>query len=480
MCGIVGFITAEYQKGEARRLSYIQQGLIADTLRGEDSTGVYFIDHGMPVDSTPGWCRDIVDGYTFVRENKYFYEYMTMKRQRHAIIGHNRAATIGGVHMGAAHPFQEGPITLVHNGTLHQTGTLPKSQAMLQAENDSHAICYNLGIEGIETLASKLDGAYTLIWHDARDNSTNIVRNEKRPIHLAKVSGERTLLIGSESDMVHWLAKRNKMVIEEMATPAPGQWLKFEHGSITPQIKEVDMYEDEWEYYGGGGHSGYEVRYPQATKKPTVRPKSTYQKPAPSNQVTVCGRKQDIPEMLQDMLLDSGIIVEDRFVFTPCRKVPAGNKSTVSGYLDTFNGMTSIVYGVPNKLLDNGAYDRRWIVRPIGIKVLDEKETAVICRLVCTDAASARGTELLAHMKPEKPAPWEDDDGEPDVNTFEASEEMTQANYLASISGGCIQCGIALDPDEEDDFIWVNQGHDPLCPSCGDELVEGFKEKYVS
>lgn len=465
MCGIVGFITAEKEKGAYRRASYLQQGLIADTLRGEDSTGAYFIEHGNQQDTGIGWCRDIVDGYTFVQTNPYFSKYLG-KGEQHAIIGHNRAATIGGVHMGAAHPFQEGPITLVHNGTLHQTGTLPKSQTMLKAENDSHAICYNLEIEGIETLAGKLDGAFTLIWHDARDNSLNIVRNEKRPIHLAKVKDERTLLIGSEADMIHWLAKRNKLRIEEMATPAPGQWLKFDHGSITPQIKEVDLYEDDWEYYGGGG--GYAVRRSSPTNlTPTSR--STYKAPAPTNQVTVCGRKRDIPEELQDMLLDAGIVVEDRFVFTPCRKVPSGEKSVVSGYLDTFNGMTAIVYGVPNKLLEHGAFDRRWIVRPIGIKVLDEKETAVICRLCATDAQSPRSNELLAHMKPEKPAPWEDT----------ASEEMTQEQFLGAIAGGCIQCGRALDPDEEDDLIWVNQGHDPLCPTCAEDTMEMFKETYT-
>ncbi len=472
MCGIVGFITGEKLLGAHRRASYVQQGLIADTLRGEDSTGAYFVEHGNQLNTGIGWCRDVVDGYTFVANNTFWHKYLG-KGEQHAIIGHNRSATIGGIHMGAAHPFQEGPITLVHNGTLTQTGTLLKSQAMLKAANDSHAICYNLGEEGIETMAAKLDGAFTLIWHDARDNTMNIVRNEKRPIHLAKVEDEKTLLIGSEADMIYWLAKRNNMKIEEMATPAPGQWLRFQHGSIIPEIKEVDLYEDDWEYYGGYATKRYPTHGTNLTPKAT--PISKYKAPPPTNQVVVCGRKRDIPDPLQDMLLDAGIVVEDRFVFTPCRKVPQGEKSIVSGYLDTFNAMTAIASGVPNKLLEHGAFDRRWVVRPIGIKVLDETETAVICRLCCTDAQSPRGNELLEHMR--MPPPWEDDKPTPKKEAeWQPSDEITQFGYMSAIQGGCIQCGIALDLDEEDDFVWVNQGHDPLCPSCGEELLEGFKE----
>ena len=38
-----------------------------------------------------------------------------------AVVGHNRSATRGGITTETAHQFQEGPITIVHNGTLIDT-----------------------------------------------------------------------------------------------------------------------------------------------------------------------------------------------------------------------------------------------------------------------------------------------------------------------------------------------------------------------
>ena len=66
---------------------------------------------------TADWLKNAVDGYSFVNCSEYHSIASHMAKFKY-MVGHNRAATMGGIDTETAHPFQEGAITLVHNGTL--------------------------------------------------------------------------------------------------------------------------------------------------------------------------------------------------------------------------------------------------------------------------------------------------------------------------------------------------------------------------
>ena len=253
MCGLVGFMTEENTLGTVDRAKFLRQALIIDTLRGEDSTGLMLVTHDSGIGDSADWIKAVGDGYSFVNDDMYAERTKNMSNIRFAV-GHNRAATQGAVTAHNAHPFQEGAITMVHNGTLRDDTPMPKSMDDLAVVVDSHAICHNLALqpntyEGVNAVVSKLDGAFALIWHDSRDDTLNIVRNDERPLHFMQARFSKTIYFASEAEMLALLAKRLKIeVYEEAHYPSAGQYMKFKAGSIlTPETHTLDLYVDDWQ-----------------------------------------------------------------------------------------------------------------------------------------------------------------------------------------------------------------------------------------
>ena len=117
------------------------------------------------------------------------------------VIGHNRWGTMGGKEAMDGHPFTHGSITLVHNGTMEFWTGLDKS-----FDIDSEAICSALSMDTPKTVLEKLDGAYSLVWHDALDNTIHFARNSERPMCMAWSKDKKTMLYASEAWMISQLA----------------------------------------------------------------------------------------------------------------------------------------------------------------------------------------------------------------------------------------------------------------------------------
>lgn len=504
MCGIVGYLTTEEGKLATSRSRYLSQGLIVDMLRGADSTGAFFVPHELAQGQNAGWCRDITDGYTFVSTNKYYDDFAGVGDEHFAAIGHNRSATIGGINMAAAHPFAEEPITLVHNGTLRGTHGLPITQHEAKAANDSHTIALNLKDTPIWELAPKMNGSFALIWHDSRDNTVNILREHDRPLHIAKIKGQDSLFIASEAEMLYWLTSRLRLTIEDLATPKPGDWLKFEHGNLVPTITPVELYQDYWSKSKSRSNRrrknatmDWEKNVEDADWEPVnpVSRQALGKKPLPGtgtigdNNVKLLGRKRPIPEICQEDLLEHNLLTEHRLVFVPntCAGLPE-RPALVSGYLEAFNGMTGMVYGVPAGMIKNGAMDRRWVVRPIAVKVLDDKEVAIVCKLCKTNVHDATATAILSNSPPiahdSSMAPVEATIEEVEDSPFVPTEgvkgpsggQVTPTYFMNSVAGGCIQCSGTIELCDADDTVWVNEGVDPMCPTCVREYFDNLKE----
>lgn len=227
MCGIVGMVNlAPMAVGELVLDKWMAQMLFLDQLRGIDSTGVCLVkgtDVHMLKKAMPA--ADFLQ----LRETGALLD---KAGQSHYAIGHNRAKTRGGATLDNAHPFQHGTITLVHNGTLKSHFNLLGNFTV-----DSEAICNNIAVEGAQRTLEKLNGAYTLVWHDSADNSINFARNEERPLHGALINKGTALLYASESWMLCGAAKRNAIKIEKLF-----EFPTLQHLKITQDMKSiVDM-----------------------------------------------------------------------------------------------------------------------------------------------------------------------------------------------------------------------------------------------
>lgn len=479
MCGIVGYITTETKTGELDRSRFMRQGLIIDTLRGDDSTGAYGVFH-KPDD--PYWFKMLGGGGAFVNANEYWENFADVSHYR-SMVGHNRAATMGGVSVDSAHPFVEGPITLVHNGTLVSTYNLPAgSMVDLGLEVDSHAIAKNLAECSVEDVVSKLNGAFALVWHDSRDDSMNIVRNSKRPLHFGL--GRNTLYFMSEGEMLALLDSRLKLGISTIYYPTEGQYLKWLPDTPLdhPITKELELFEDYWSrptgaystgYYNQaryGGYSGYgsgsdwdgdyEYNYPKAPTRVELK----------ANHIIVGGSKKEVPMILQEALLQYDVVVEDRWEFTP----------TVHG-LNPQDRERNYVVGTLSPLGENGiiystspikATNTTWTVRCIGVKLDKDGTPWFICRLVSTfvnPALISKPVDMKLYDEP--------NNSTPPRGMVMGSEGMyvPKSTWYAEVVDGCVMCHKTISISDADDIVWVSEG--PICTDCDDRLYEPIESR---
>lgn len=192
MCGIVGMV-GDFVHTD---VEIFRKLLFLDTIRGDDSTGVAAISLGSSVTVV----KDAVPGYEFIRTKEYNDAVHSGKL---AIIGHNRAATMGTVKPENAHPFQHKHITGVHNGTLnhgYENHLFEKIPAR-SFQVDSEHIYYAMSVEETKEVLRRTHGAMALVWHNAREHTLNFIRNDKRPLYYIFSADRKKMFFLSEPSM---------------------------------------------------------------------------------------------------------------------------------------------------------------------------------------------------------------------------------------------------------------------------------------
>jgi predicted glutamine amidotransferase len=226
MCGLVGFIGTRTFTDRMTRSKLLSELLYADTFRGEDSTGLAaarFDQEHVPV------YKRALPAPDFLQMRKTD-KLLSNIDDYNVVMGHNRAATKGSITDQTAHPFQFKHITLAHNGTVSNHRTLTGGDKFVV---DSEAIANAVAEAGIEHVVKTLDGSFALTYIDKSNNTFNIIRNDERPLALAKIKMQANAtanfwFYASEQKMLEWIIYRNKFVVEEMYLPKPGQLFTFD------------------------------------------------------------------------------------------------------------------------------------------------------------------------------------------------------------------------------------------------------------
>lgn len=204
MCGIVGVVGSGIGVAEEKAF---KEMLIYDTVRGKHSTGMFAMD------STGNLltAKKAVDGSTFV--DLGVVDRLFKGKSFKMLVGHNRYATAGAVTDNNAHPFNRDHIHMVHNGSL--TTWRNALHDASQTSVDSEAVCFNLAHEGVEETVKKLRGSFSIVAHDATDNSLSFFRNDERPMWMAYAKNKDVLFFASEPWMFEVAAKRNNIALEK-------------------------------------------------------------------------------------------------------------------------------------------------------------------------------------------------------------------------------------------------------------------------
>lgn len=202
MCGIVG--VASNGPMSVQMKDFFQSLLYHDVVRGAHATGVAAIDtldrslvvekRALPADHFLD-VKDVQDNLFAPKHNFNIY------------IGHNRYATMGDKSKDEnAHPFIHGDIVGVHNGSLRDQSKLDDNSKFVV---DSDNLYYHLSRNGLDESLKVINGAFALVWYDRSDNTLNFIRNDERPMCIAKLTNG-CYVWASESGMLRWLVGRHK------------------------------------------------------------------------------------------------------------------------------------------------------------------------------------------------------------------------------------------------------------------------------
>lgn len=475
MCGLTGFITDSSKSyGAVGRGKYMKQTLVADTLRGFHATGVFYSLSGEAKegDVTTGYAKACVTGGEFVLDEDYALVEGLMPYLRYCV-GHNRWATTGATDdVENAHPFLEGDITLVHNGTLDGDGGLKTSQTELDVDVDSHAICHNLAIHDAKDVIEDLDGAFCLIWHDKRNNSLNFVRNSDRPLWMYTDPSLDTVFFGSERKMMEWILDRNNI-----GRPAQGMWKMLPVGevwtyigdTIIPVVEKVNLSDRyDWKGYGGGG-GGYKYSVGKSQSRTTTTVTS-----GTSNLVSG-NDKRLVSDGANELLNTEGWDRSDRLPFIAHSR----NGSLSIGTVASWN-VPAFLVGVTAEQF-NANFEHKWLVAPIGIRMVTHadgsSQAVLMCRKIgfsyydsdwrygsgfteVTDVKKPQG-EILALPQPD-----------PLVETFPVlGTTVEREEWFAATREGCGVCSQVPAVAIADHITWLDDGRGSfLCPMCADNV----------
>lgn len=437
MCGIVGIITDEVKIGLRKRQNFLEHGLIIDTLRGDDSTGAFFVVHDNQYgeESQAGWTKSPVPGYDFVR-TKEWYEECAVLDEYKFIVGHNRASTIGKPTLANAHPFVEGAITLVHNGTLRGNGGLPRSMHELGVNVDSHAVAACLSQIGpskkeVKALIEGLNGDFTFVWHDQRDDTLNIVRNTGRPLHMAQDQRDETIYFTSEAGMLHLLCKRNRIDIRKIYQPDVGLWLKFRGGAVlSPEVEKLNFTRTVVYGSGAGNYSG----------NPYGHGRGTWE--ARQDNVRRITRPTPLP--MKAMMDKYNVPPESEFSFVAhdlSRLADNSQYCMVSGVLENSAGTPAVVYRSHYETCKRN-YDRRWTVKAVAIRIVPKWQGSKLENVpvaICT-------VESYTHPRNKSLPVTTEKDTAPPTAKDGASSSASQISTTPTTNTSCDQNGSVITP----------------------------------
>lgn len=261
MCGIVAVIPKDKHGFSQKEFEVFNSLLYVGQLRGVDGTGIFYNDDlkSRKIKITKGALKS-----SLMLDTKEYQSSANLAYQRaNFLVGHNRAATRGEKTIANTHPFKEGHITLVHNGTL-----LSQRELHPEATVDSHAICHSMGLHGEINTLEKINGAFALVWFNSKTGNLNFCRNSERPLHI--IDCDTCTILVSEVEMGEWIAIRNGMIIKSKKEVALNKLYSVSVND-TSVIKEIDYKYKAKESFNSEHNRWTTYKYQPSNNRPTYQ-----------------------------------------------------------------------------------------------------------------------------------------------------------------------------------------------------------------
>lgn len=498
MCGIVGYISLKDEAHPLGKRHFSDYALMLDTLRGSDSTGIIRVNNEFDVHTL----HTTAPGAQYVHTEEYD-EWMK-KFDGWAMIGHNRAATAGSVKLENAHPFTFGQVTMVHNGTLHQQGkTMPGYDPKLEV--DSMQIAKALSrtkpkSKHVAELLEKIDGSFALVWVDRRDDSINMCRNSSRPIHFGFNRSKDIMYFMSDGNHLRSIMNsmsRSPSAVDTIYSLDKHKILKFKKGSLVPEVTSFRPFvRPTYSQPTRGSHDASGVTTPKHGQALATAAKR-WQDGAraahgnmqrglsgglSSEGKCLIGKDRRLVPKNHRTLLEEwyDLSVDDLVQFLPQEWMELeGKMCTVHGHFIHpkwgFCEWPMTLHNVP--LVICTAYaDYDWAVRckGVGTSFSEYKSADVMAcvgELYCYDWN-------MVNQKPEEVKEEEEEEVQEeldlDTGLVVGPEEMLmeRGKCMELLADGCIQCSSAVEWEDRQQCVVVNEGRDILCPGCATEWMK--------
>lgn len=416
MCGIVAMIAKKDNGFNWKDKSMFRQMLLANTVRGDDSTGVFGVNkYGnlkMMKNAKPA---------QYMLDTKAYKEFEDdIFTNMRFVVGHNRASTRGATIDENAHPFIQDHICLIHNGTL------TSHRHLANVDVDSHAICKAFAEKGHKAVFPEIYGAFALIWYDALEKRLYLGRNKERPLWL--VDTDDAIYIASEPEMLIWLYRRT---YNKACKPCYLMEDKLYHWDLGQKAK-IFTYED----------IPAKKALPVVAKviTPPFNKKQEQQSQLLPNNWSLPGQSSNHSSSSGKHKVGEKIIFEHSTnsingSIVYIRGITLDQKYKVSGMLDTTNMNPDQI----EELLDTTDY--------FSATVKGDSKKLNSNYLVVSDIKA-----------------------EPAYNTVNGdvifTHEIQEAGWC------CHECGTFIDPDEDDGKFWARIKNGSvkklLCPTCVD------------
>lgn len=479
MCGIIGCFSNEGFTGSEKRKKFAIQSIYADAVRGWDSTGMM----GMEGNRVEVYKRALTaSDFLPLRQSTKMIDKIDKYQY---FVGHNRAATKGGVYDWTAHPFDFENLTGVHNGTLFNHRNLPGGNKF---GVDSEAIFNALNDYSPDEIIPKLDGAFALVWFDKRNETLSMVRNEERPLALAYIKGLNTVLMASEIHMLQWICIRNGIAVDEYEEVKPGEIITFDHMDAqtfkTPARRSVAL-KEKW----------VAPKYPSYSERMDgfgneVRDKD-YGKGGKET------KKQKKDRMMVDILAGIGSKPGElmSFVMSGFDAYPGNSgKGSVEGFIENIpyisvhcHGMDVKLYDAWNDCSDNwlcsgkivnafsqNDYDDAIVVKDFQVVNKKYKDGDAVGKVLVDEIPFEPGSENVILLEDRRQGlPEKEDD-----KVYLASDyalpknyfgpygtEITREKWHQLIEEGCVHCTGPIYDYENHRTSWSDD-HKPVCPDC--------------
>lgn len=207
MCGLIGYFTSHFIDKDKNAFIDL---LLMSQVRGLDSTGIIrlvqsdnkkslYFDHE----------KEAVTASQFLYDRKYgIFHPKQKKSELYGILAHVRAATKGTVSEKNAHPFVNGKVVGMHNGTIH--GWFEGSS---KYDTDSEAIYALIAEFGIEEGLKKVNAAqgkvaYALQFYDHKTGDIHFIRNSERPLYMGWEKLTDTYMVASEKVFLKYVEEK--------------------------------------------------------------------------------------------------------------------------------------------------------------------------------------------------------------------------------------------------------------------------------